>query len=187
MLALAIALCTGAHAQNNADQMKAWQAYMTPGDVHKMLAKSDGKWNVESIVWMDPSQPPQKSKATCVNSMVLGGRYQLSEVKGTMMGQPFEGRNTLAYDNAKHTFIDTWIDNMGTGVMTVEGTWDEATKRINFAGKMVDPTSGNDLPVREVFTMKDADHQMMEMFVSGPDGKEFKTMELQYTRAGKKG
>ncbi len=31
-------------AQDEAS-MKAWTTYMTPGDIHKMLAESDGEWN----------------------------------------------------------------------------------------------------------------------------------------------
>ena len=33
-------------AQTDAE-MKAWQTYMTPGEVHKMIARSDGEWNEE--------------------------------------------------------------------------------------------------------------------------------------------
>jgi hypothetical protein len=181
-LSVACFLSMAAMAQD-AEQMKAWQAYMTPGDVHKMLAKSDGKWTTETTMWMDPGQPPTTSKGYCINKMVLGGRYQETEFKGDMMGQPFEGRSTLAYDNAKQTFINTWIDNMGTGMMVIEGKWDDAKKCINFSGKVVDPMTGKDMPIREVFTIKDDNHQMMEMWMSGPDGSEMKSMEVKFTRA----
>jgi hypothetical protein len=69
--------------------MKAWQAYMTPGDMQKMLAKSDGVWTEEVSMWTNPNQPPQKSTSTCTNKMVLNGLYQESIHKGTMMGMPF--------------------------------------------------------------------------------------------------
>ncbi|MEP6951417.1 MAG: hypothetical protein ABI863_19160 [Ginsengibacter sp.] len=35
---------TKLYAQDEAST-KAWQNYMTPGDVHKMLATSGGTWN----------------------------------------------------------------------------------------------------------------------------------------------
>jgi hypothetical protein len=47
-------------AQTEAEQ-KAWQAYMTPSDVHKMIAESDGEWNLDITMWMDPKAPPTKS------------------------------------------------------------------------------------------------------------------------------
>ena len=49
------------------DQMKAWTDYMTPGDVHKMIAKWDGKWKEDVTLWMQPGAPPTKSTSTCVN------------------------------------------------------------------------------------------------------------------------
>ena len=187
LLLMLTCIATSPLFAQGADQMKAWQDYMTPGDVHRMLAKSDGLWNVETTMWMDAGSEPMKSKGTCTNTMLMGGRYQQSDFKSEMMGQPFEGRSLLGYDNAKHSFISTWIDNMGTGVMVIEGKWDEATKSIHYTGTMTDPISGKDMPIRETFTIKDDNHHMMEMWVQGPDGKEMKSMEILFTRAGKKG
>lgn len=185
-LALATAGMAAAQEAGKDGQMKAWETYMTPSAIHKMMAKSDGTWKTESTVWMDPAAAPIKSTGTCTNKMILGGRYQESSHKSTMMGMPFEGKGTLAYDNAKKLFITTWIDNMGTGLMTLTGTWDETSKSIHFSGTMVDPTSGQDLPVREVLTMKDDNHQVMQMFMTA-GGQEMKTMEINLSRSGKKG
>lgn len=176
-------LTATAQAQGHEEEMKAWQAYMTPGPVHQMLAKSDGNWTTETTMWMAPGAEPMKSKGTCTNSMTFGGRYQQSVFHGDFMGMPFEGQSTLAYDNAKKSFVSTWIDNMGTGIMVIEGKWDEATKSITFRGRATDPTTGKDMPVREVFTWKDANHQTMVMYMPDDKGKEYKTMEILFTRA----
>ena len=96
---------------------------------------------------------------------------------------PFEGTSTTGYDNAKKVFFTTWMDNMSTGVMNMEGTWDEATKTINFKGKMLCPANGVETEMREVFKIVDDNTQVMEMY--GPDmktGKEFKSMEIKFTR-----
>ncbi len=171
-------------ATPNPDAMKNWQTYMMPGNVHKMIASWSGKWNGEVTMWMAPGAPPQTSKSEAVNKMAMGGRYQISNHTGNMMGMPFEGMSTLAYDNAKKAFISTWIDNMGTGIMTLEGTWDDATKTINFMGKTVDPSdgTGKEVAVRETFKVMDNDHQMMEMYTTAADGSEFKTMEIKFSR-----
>ena len=71
---LFISAFSGLQAQDEA-AMKAWQAYMTPGDVHKMIAESDGSWNEEVTMWMTPDAAPTKSTATVENKMILGGRY----------------------------------------------------------------------------------------------------------------
>jgi hypothetical protein len=165
----------------NLDQMKAWQDYMTPGDVHKMIASSDGTWNEEVTMWMTPGAPPSKSTATAENKMILGGRYQQSTTTGSFNGMPFEGQNLLAYDNAKKVFLSTWIDNMGTGMMEMQGTWDNASKTINFTGTAVDPMTGKDMNIRETFTLVDNNTQMMDMYAT-QDGKEYKTMEIKFTR-----
>jgi hypothetical protein len=162
--------------------MKNWQAYMTPGKEHQLLASWDGTWSGTVTMWNSPGTPPSTSTVETTNSMILGGRYQQSSHKGTMMGQPFEGVGTMAYDNAKKEFISTWIDNMGTGMATSTGKWAEEGKVINFTGKMLDPSTSKDVEFREVFRVVDNDHQLMEMYANGPDGKEFKNMEIRYTR-----
>lgn len=167
---------------DSAAMMKAWQAFMTPGDMQKMLAKSDGVWDEEVTTWMDPSKPPQKSKSTCTNKMVLNGLYQESVHKGTMMGMPFEGHGTVGYDNAKKVFVSTWIDNMGSGIMYTEGSWDNASKSVIMKGKSTDPLTGKDADVKEVIKFPDDNTQILEMYGTGPDGKEMKMMEIKFTR-----
>lgn len=163
-------------------QMKAWQEYSTPSDIHKMIASWDGAWTAESTQWMDPKAPPVKGKADATNKMIMDGRYQETTYKGEFMGMPFNGKGTLAYDNARKVFNSTWIDNMGTGIMFMEGTWDEATKTINFKGTSTDPMTKTAINMRETFTIVDANTQKMEMFMPGMDGKEFKSMEIVFTR-----
>jgi len=170
-----------ANAQTQ-DQMKAWTDYMTPGEVHKMMAKWDGKWKGDVTMWMQPGAAPTKSTSTCVNKMIMGGRYQQSTHTGNMMGQPFEGQSTLAWDNARKMLINTWIDNMGTGIMYLEGTWDNATKTATFKGKTTDPTTGKDMDIKQTFAIVNDNTQKMEMFMN-QDDQEFKTMEITYTRA----
>ena len=167
------------------EMMKSWQTYMTPGEVHKMLSESNGVWSEEVTMWMDPTAPPTKSKAKVTNRMIFGGRYQESKHVGTMDGKPFEGLSILGYDNAKKIFQNTWIDNMGTGIMYVEGTWDEAAKTIHFTGKCVDPMSGKDMMIRQEFILVDDNNQKMEMYMTMAGQAEMKSMEIMLKRMGK--
>ncbi|QQV02604.1 MULTISPECIES: DUF1579 domain-containing protein [Chryseobacterium] len=169
---------------DSATATKAWIEYATPSDMHQMLAKSDGNWMGETTMWMEDGGKPMTSTSEAVNKMMFEGRYQMSNHKGNMMGMPFEGLSIVAYDNSKKKFVSTWIDNMGTGIMSMEGDWNPSTKSIEFKGKMTDPSRpGKDCDVREVFTFVDDNTQKMEMY--GPDpktGKEFKTMEIKFTK-----
>ena len=47
---------------------------------------------------------------------------------------------------------------------------------------MVDPATRKEVDFKEVFKPIDNNFQVMEMYAPGPDGKEFKTMEIKYTR-----
>ena len=164
------------------ESMKKWMDYMTPGDMQKMLAKGVGTWKVKTSFWMAPGTEPVISEATAVSEMILGGRYLSTKMSGNMMGMPFEGTSTEGYDNAANVFMTTWIDNMGTGIMYMTGKWDEAAKTISYTGKTVDPMTGGLVDVRQVVTYNSDNSTKMEMYGPGPDGKEYKTMEVISSR-----
>lgn len=165
----------------NSDDMKAMMNAATPGESHQMLAKSAGAWTGTVTMWMQPGAPPTVSQAQATNEMIMGGRYLKSTNSGNVMGMPFEGVGITGYDNTKKQFVNSWIDNMGTGIMTMSGTWDAASKSIVYTGSMADPVSGKDMAFREVWKFVDNDHQVMEMY-NQVDGKEIKSMEIKYTR-----
>ena len=166
--------------QNN-EQMQAWMSYMTPGPEHKMLAKMTGDWNFDMKMWMDPNSSPTTSSGTSTFEMILGGRYQMSHHKGMFMNMPFEGENLIGFDNGKKIYTNYWIDNMGTGVMYCEGTYDDATKTINFKGKTYNPETSKDEDFRETIKVMDDNCFKLEMF-TWKDGKEFKVMEGNYMK-----
>lgn len=167
---------------DSATMWKAMQDYGTPGPQHAMMAKWDGTWNAEVTMWMEPGKPEVKSTATSVNKMMYNGLYQQSTTSGNMMGMPFTGTSTLGYDNFKKVFVNTWIDNMGSGIMYMEGPWDEATKTITLKGTGVNPAIGKECHNRQTFKIIDDNTQEMEMFTNGPDGNEMKVMHIKYTR-----
>jgi len=183
-LLMIAALCFSKTSRAQSDEdMKAMMAYSTPGEIHKMMAKSVGTWSANITMWMAPNTPPVTSTGETKNEMILGGRYLKGTNTGNFMNQPFEGIGITGYDNAKKIFVNNWIDNMGTGIMNLTGTWDAASNSIRFTGTMVDPASAKDIPIRQVLIFNDENHQTMEMYANvGPNGQEFKTMEIKFTR-----
>ena len=167
--------------QNQADMMKAWQEYMTPGPMHELLGKGTGKWDAKIKSWMDPSQPPTETTGTSEIKSIMGGRYFEGHYTGDFGGMPMNGMDITAYDNAKQKFLNTWIDNFGTGIMNMEGKYDEGTKTFTYTGTTVDPLSKKDVNVRQTIQFVDDDHHHMEMFMTDK-GQEFKTMEIDFTR-----
>ena len=164
------------------DNMKKWMDYMTPGDMHKMLANGTGTWKAKTTYWMAPGGEAAVNEGSAVGEMILGGRYLMSKFTGSVMGMPFEGMSIEGYDNATKMFNSAWIDNMGTGIMYMTGKYDAATKQITYTGKAVDPMSGIFVDMRQIVTYNNDGSTKMEMYGPGPDGKEFKTMEVIFTR-----
>jgi hypothetical protein len=162
---------------DSAAMMKAWQDFATPGAMHQWMEKTNGTWEAEVSSWMAADAPPAKAKATIVQSSVLGGRYVIGKYTGSMMGQPFEGMSTMGYDNAKKLFSSTWVDNVGTGITHMSGTYDEATKTLNLKGHQTDPMTGKDSDIREEMKIIDDNTYSMAMYGPGMDGKEMKFME----------
>ena len=173
---------TSAPPMDSAAMMKAWQAFMTPGAMHKWMEKTNGTWEAETSQWADAKTPPTKSKATNVQTSFAGGRYVMGKFSGTMMGQPFEGMSTMGYDNGKKMFVSTWVDNIGTGIAHMSGTYDEASKTLNLKGHQTDPITGKDSDLREEMKMIDDNTYTMIMYGAGMDGKEMKFMEGTFKR-----
>ncbi len=173
-------LSTFAQDMDQEAMMKAWQKSMTPGPEHKMLANMVGEWDGEISMWQDPSQPPQTSKGSAQFESIFDGRYIIGKYTGNMMGMPFSGMDITGYDNVKKMFFTSWIDNMGTGVMYVEGTYDKNSNTFNYTGETADPM-GNKMKVKEIITIIDKDHNKFEMFMDTGKG-EIKSMEIKYTR-----
>jgi hypothetical protein len=187
--ALLILFCSSSlliFAQENKEEQTAaqqiWMDYLTPSTNHKMMAKNVGEWTTTMQMWEGPDTKPIQSEGTCKSEMILGGRYMQSKFSSTFMGMPFEGISTDGYDNAKKVYINTWIDNMGTGFMYGEGKYDPDTKTIVYNGTMFEPIQKKDLTYRQTVQMVDDNHMVMEMFNTNKDGKEYKSMHVEYVK-----
>ena len=167
---------------DSATVANAWKEYMTPGEAHKMMANEEGNWNCDMTFWMGPDAPPQKETSSCEIKMILDGRYQQSIYTGNMMGMPFEGISTVAYDNATNEYVSTWIDNMGTGMMVMRGTFNGNTRTTTLNGTMVDPVTKTVKEVRELYDIVDENTRKMQMFETPKGGKKYKSMEIILTR-----
>jgi len=162
--------------------MQKWMEYMTPGPEQERMAKGVGEWRGDIKMWMAPDTEPTVSVGKAVSEMLLGGRYLQTKYLGDFNGMPMEGISLEAYDKGRKVFISTWIDNFGTGVMYLEGKYLNDTKQIEYTGMMYDPMAEKMVPARELVTPIDDDHSKMEMFTTDENGKEWRTMLIEYTR-----
>lgn len=155
---------------------------MTPGPEHKELAGSEGKWTTEMTYWDHEGATPTVSKGTCEMKMVLGGRYQQAIYKGDVNGTSFEGIGYVAYDNAKKMYVNTWMDNMGTGILYLEGSYVASAKSTEMVGKCMDPATCRQKGMRQVTKNLDDKTQVMEMYETPDNGKEYKSMEIRFAK-----
>ena len=178
---------------SEAEMMAMMTELAQPGENHKLLADGVGTWTYTVKFWMnpEPNAPPAESSGVAVTKKVMGGRYFISEhtgkmqipgPDGKMMDMEFKGISTEGYDNVKKKFVSSWIDNMGTGIMNSEGTYDAATRTFTYHAEY-EPMPGMKTKIREVIKITDKDHHTFE-FYEDRGGTEVKTMEIKYTRKG---
>jgi hypothetical protein len=187
---------TTAPAQPSADMQEMMKVMMEMGKVgenHKLLGELAGNWTYTAKMWMDPTGQPQESKGTSTRKAIMDGRYYIAEhtgkfkmpgADGKMKDMNFKGMAIEGYDNAKKKFVSSWIDNMSTMIMNSEGTYDAATKTFTYNAEC-EMVPGKTTKIREVIKVVDKDHHTFEWH-DNSQGAEAKTMEISYTRAGKK-
>lgn len=167
-----------------AEMMKKYMEASTPGEAHKRLKELEGNWKYTSKMWETAESKPEESKGKTKFKMILGNRFLQQEFKGKAMGMDFEGLGLLGYDNVKKEYQSIWVDTMSTAMMTGTGTYDEAKKVLTETGEYSCPISEDkEQKYRTEWAMTDKKNMTFSMYGKGPKGgKEFKMMEINYTR-----
>jgi hypothetical protein len=164
-------------------EMDAMKAAGTPGAPHKHLAATAGTYDAKVKMWHDANGPAEESKGTSTRTMALGGRVQVEDFSGSMMGQPFKGHGMSGYNNVTGKYWSTWNDSWSTGIMTSEGTCD-AQNACTFTGSAADPVSKQMKTWRMTTKWTNPTTEVFEMYGPDKDGKEMKMMEITYTKRG---
>ena len=152
-----------------------------PGPEHKVLEMDAGTWEATVEMFVPGAAKPEVSKGTETNTIGCSGLCLISDFKSTMMGAPFHGHGTTAWDPAKKKYVGSWTDSMSTGLSTSETTYDAATKTSTGWMEGPDPT-GKVVKSKGVVQYKDANNRVFTMYMVGPDGKEVPSMKISYTR-----
>src|SRR6266581_3826941 len=148
---------------DQAEMMKQMMELAKLNENHKLLADLIGTWSYTVKMWMnpDPNAKPEVSKGTAVRKSMMDGRYVVMDVTGKMqMPGPdgkmkdvtFKGMGLEGYDNVKKKFVDSCVDNMGTGIESAEGTYDPGTKTFTYTAE-IEPMPGMKQQVREVIKL----------------------------------
>lgn len=163
--------------------MQAMMTAMAPGAHHEHMKQLTGNYTYTMKMWMDPAAPPQESTGKRSAEMILGGRFLEEKYSGNFMGMQFEGIGWMGYDNLKKEYTGAWIDNMGTGIMDMNGTCAADGKTWTMTGSGMDPATGKPMTTRSVTQVVDANTFTMTMYGPGADGKETKMFEMTCKKA----
>ena len=91
--------------------------------------------------------------------------------------------NLSSYDNLKKKYVTFWIDSTSTMFYLTEGTRDATAKTVTETGLWPDALTGGLTKVRSVTKWAGPDEFAYEFYMTGADGKEFKTLENRAVRA----
>ena len=178
------ALAKDKKAEKPMDQqamMELWKKLAMPGEPHKLFASLASSWTTTTKEWKEPGKPPAESTGTAEMKMLLDGRFLYQEYNSQMMGQPFSGIGIDAYDNITKKYVTAWIDSMGTGIFTMEGTASADGRTITLKGSHPEPGGGR-MTHRAVWKIVDGNTQTFDMYGAHGGGKEMKMLEITYTR-----
>jgi hypothetical protein len=183
------AVLGSSNTAEDAALMKQMVELSKTNENHKLLASMVGTWSYVNKMTLNPGAPPMESTGTAVRKPVMDGRYfsvdytgkmKMPGADGKLRDFEFKGTSLEGYDNAKKKFVATWSDNMETGIMLSEGTYDPATKTFTYTSEY-EMVPGMKVAVREVIRLVDADHHIFEWYETH-GAEERKTMEISYTR-----
>jgi len=160
-----------------------WMKYSTPNEHHKVLNDVAGKFKYTANFWMTPGAKAETTTGTSTNKWILGGRFLQQEVKGKAMGQPFNGMSLVGFDSLREQYQSIWVDTMSTHMMQGTGTYDTATKTLTETGEFsCAMTNSKNRWYRTEMKITDKKNHTYAMFTKDNEGKEFKSMEINYTR-----
>lgn len=165
-----------------AEQMMAkWGELNAVNENHEKLKALAGQWETEVTCWMMDQDKPVTSKGSSDNKIIMDGRFIKEKFEGFFHGQPFYGLGLTGYDNTKGKFVSVWIDSTTTGIMQSEGVWSGNT--LTWNGEYLDPFTKETKKSKSVLTFINDKEHKFEMWDLDPQGKEFKAMEIKYTKS----
>jgi len=167
-----------------AEQMARAMKITRPGPAHERFQKLVGKWDIVMKVSMGgPGAAPIETTGESEFRLILGGRFLVEEVTGSMMGMPFEGMGITGYDNYKNLYESTWVDGMNTHMLRMSGSVDHETgKTLTMYGTMSEPMLNvTDRMVKYVTRWTADDAFVLEVFDLHVSD-DYKVIEIEYKR-----
>jgi pimeloyl-ACP methyl ester carboxylesterase len=159
--------------------MKARQ----PGAGHQRLQHLAGEWDRAIKFRFAPWFWWVEEKSPATTKWILGGRFLQEHAKGgSGLCQEFESLGFVGYDRVKKCYVLIRMDNEWTSPVTAEGDFDASGRKLTFQTNGLNPLVGRITPMRVVYTIASEDSYNVGHYLPGADGKEFRWMDITYTR-----
>lgn len=159
-----------------------WEAFSRPGPEHAALERFIGEWETTTRVWLEPGgEPYAESEGTASHHWLEEGRWLAMESSGTMMGIPHHGFGMLGYDNFKQKYVASFVDNISTAILSMEGAWEEGGP-LRMFGTVDEPLTGeHDRAVMYTFEPAGTDTLTLRVY-DLPRGADSLVLEVLFTR-----
>lgn len=178
-----------------AKMIEKWKNVINPGEHHKALEQRIGSWDTVTRMWMGgPGAQAVETKGSSEFRWVLGGRFIMEEHKGkTLMpddegrtkSMDYEGIGLTGYDNYKNQYVATWIDSLGTQMLSMRGGRPPEGKKFFLYGLMDEPMLDiHDRMVKYVLEIVDENKHTFTLYDLHA-GDDYKVVEISYTRKSK--
>jgi len=159
-----------------------WAALSRPGPSHKLLEMFAGEWESEISFRSGPDEERQVSAGTSSIHWVLGDRFLQEDFQGEASGEKFQGMGLMGYDNGARQFKMVWIDSLNTALAVSSGRYNSERNVFEMTSDVYDPLLGGVKTVKSVLHIKSPDKYEFSMLDTAPNGREFTSFEMVYTR-----
>jgi len=160
-----------------------WRAFADPGPAHESLARFLGEWDTVTSVWLEPGgEPYSVSEGRAVHTWLEKGRWLALESAGDVVEIPHHGFGILGFDNFKKRHVATFVDNISTGMLYMEGGYTASGDVLQLFGRVDEPLTGeHDRAVRYEFRFAGPDSMMLVVH-DVPRGEPDVVLEIAYHR-----
>jgi hypothetical protein len=161
-----------------------WAALSKPGTSHSLLAPFVGEWNVRLTFWSGPQSKASVSNGTSTISWILGKRFVQERFQGKAGGEAFDGMGLMGYDNGSRSFKTIWLDSLNTAMTMASGRYVPESNTFELTSDVYDPLVSGEKTVRSTLQFTSNDAYVFTMIDRSPEGKEFVSLTMEYSRKG---
>lgn len=163
---------------------KRWADACAVGKSHRRLDYFLGTWDTVTRMWMGgEGGEPMVSKGVVESKWLSEGRWVWSEWKGELFGQPYTNWMIIGYDNFRHKYVATVVDNFSTAMNSMTGLLDQSGNTLICYGTIDEPMTGEvGKHVEYITRIIDPDHYTFDVLDLGIGETNNKVFTIDYRR-----